>query len=500
MVKEHCGVFGAYNFNGEPVFQLLYWALISQNHRGHESHGFLTYDRGFHLQRNVGLVPEIKVKDVDKWMKKLPGNIGIGGVRYGTSGYADEASLLKDAHPFVAKIKDTEIGISYNGNIVNNPQLRRMLSRTVGDLGSTSDISLISTVLLRELVDKGDLFSSAERCMEEVEGAFSLVGLTDKGELFSLRDPYGIRPLSCGFNEDRTCFAVSSETVGLNINNILYDSEIKPGELVIVTEDGVERKQVVKSQRRALCSFEFAYFARPDSFLNGTKRAVYEVREMFGRNLGRVYADIAKKCDLIISIPETANDAAYGLHEETGLRWERSLRRHRYITHRAFITPSKEARHKIISRKVNITDHKMKGKKVIVVEDSIVRGDTTKTIIRKLREAGAEEVHLFVTFPRIIGPCFYGIDMATYQELIGSSHEPEEIAKIIGADSVNYQPIADFVKAIGLRRDELCLGCITGEYPTPTAQEIADKMRSLFEQGVKEKGRIYETYLQAYFQ
>jgi len=448
LVKEHCGVFGAYNW--EPVFQLLYWALISQNHRGHESHGFLTYDRGFHLQRNVGLVPEIKVKDVDKWMKKLPGNIGIGGVRYGTSGYADEASLLKDAHPFVAKIKDTEIGISYNGNIV--------------------------------------------------EGAFSLVGLTDKGELFSLRDPYGIRPLSCGFNEDRTCFAVSSETVGLNINNILYDSEIKPGELVIVTEDGVERKQVVKSQRRALCSFEFAYFARPDSFLNGTKRAVYEVREMFGRNLGRVYADIAKKCDLIISIPETANDAAYGLHEETGLRWERSLRRHRYITHRAFITPSKEARHKIISRKVNITDHKMKGKKVIVVEDSIVRGDTTKTIIRKLREAGAEEVHLFVTFPRIIGPCFYGIDMATYQELIGSSHEPEEIAKIIGADSVNYQPIADFVKAIGLRRDELCLGCITGEYPTPTAQEIADKMRSLFEQGVKEKGRIYETYLQAYFQ
>jgi len=194
---------------------------------------------------------------------------------------------------------------------------------------------------------------------------------------------------------------------------------------------------------------------------------------------------------MILSIPQTANDAAYGLHEETGIRWERATRRHRYVTERAFILLPQE-RQTTINRKINLLDRKLRGKTVIVIEDSIVRGDTTKVVIQKLRSKGAKKVHMFITFPRIISPCFYGIAMATYGELIGSKYEPQEIAEIIGADSVNYQSLNNFIKATGFKKNEICLGCVTGEYPTPLAQKIADEMKEKFERGEKEIGRIYE--------
>jgi amidophosphoribosyltransferase len=239
-----------------------------------------------------------------------------------------------------------------------------------------------------------------------------------------------------------------------------------------------------------LCAFEFAYFARPDSKLGN--RFVYEVREEFGRNLGREYADDAKDADVIISMPETGDDVAYGLHEETGLRWERSMRRHRYVTERAFILLQDE-RYATIDRKINVLGNQINGKKVIITEDSVVRGDTTKVVVEKLRKMGARKVFLFVTFPRIIGPCFYGIDMATYSELIGAKHDSEAIAKIIGADAVNYQSIEGLVKSIGMSENDLCLACVTGRYPTPLAQRMADEMKARFEKGYHETGRIYET-------
>jgi amidophosphoribosyltransferase len=245
----------------------------------------------------------------------------------------------------------------------------------------------------------------------------------------------------------------------------------------------------VPCKRRALCAFEFAYFARPDSFLVEDK-AVYEIREQFGRNLGRCYADIMKKVDVILSVPETGDDAAYGLHEETGLRWERSNRRHRYVTRRAFIQLEK-SRKETIDKKINVLST-INGKSVAVTEDSIVRGDTTKTIVEKMHNRGAREVHLFVTYPRIIGPCFYGIDMATYHELIGAKHSSEEIATIIGADSVNYQSLDDFVHATTIDKDDLCLGCLTGEYPTPLGQELADQGKEDFRRGMKKPNRLYE--------
>ena len=488
-LKEACGVFGAQDFEHKPVFPYIYWGLRGQNHRGHQSHGFLTFDGRFHVRKGLDLVPKINRKDIQKWVKRLPGNVGLGHVRYTTSGRTDGQSLVKSTAPILERARKTKIATSFNGNIVNVPKMVREIKEKFPSFQYNFDAQLISKKLLLKIREKGDLASSVRSCMKEIEGAFSVAGITQKGELFAFKDPYGIRPLCCGYSEDRKTCAVSSETVGLDINGLEFDFEINPGELVTASEDGFIREQLVRCEKRALCAFEFDYFARPDSRLGN--KFVYEVREELGRNLAREYPETTEDIDIIISMPETGNDAALGLHEVTGKRWERASRRHRYVTERAFILLPEE-RYSTIDRKINIIDHKIVGKNVAVVDDSIVRGDTTKVVVKKLRKMGAKKIYLFITFPRIIGPCFYGVDMATYGELIGSRYETEEIAKIIGADRVNYQSINGLVKATGLSRNELCLGCITGKYPTPMAQKLADEMKERFEKGYKETGRIYE--------
>jgi len=488
-LKEACGVFGAYDFSCEPAFPYVYWGLVAQNHRGHQSHGFITFDGKYNIHRALDLVPEIGQKDIQGWLERLPGHMGIGNVRYTTSGGTDEESLITGMQPTLAEAEGKKIAISFNGNVVNSLQLKREIEKRLGQFPYACDAELINRKLLMKLLEEKDIVAAAKECIEEIDGAFSVTGITQTGELFAFRDAYGIRPLCCGYSKDKDVYAFSSESVGLDINGLEYDSEVKPGEFVLAAKDGFTRQQLIPCKRRALCGFEFAYFARPDSTF-GNKH-VYEIREEFGRNLAREYPEIAKKTDIIISIPETGDDAAYGMHEETGKRWERASRRHRYVTRRAFILLKRE-RFKTIDRKINILDRKLAGKSVAATEDSIVRGDTTKTIVQKLRNKGAREVHVFVTFPRIIGPCFYGVDMATYSELIGSAHEAEEIARIIGADTVNYQSTDGFVKVTGFAKEDLCLGCITGQYPTPLAQKIADRMKERFLSGYKETGRLYE--------
>ena len=488
-LKEACGVFGAYSFDGEPVTPYLYWGLISQNHRGHHSHGFLTFEEEFKVHHGLGLLPPVRHPLIQRLFKKLGGRAGVGHVRYVTSGGAKQR-LWRDAQPFVAGDGSAKIGLAYNGNLVNVAQLRAELRSEFGDLSFSSDVELISKKLVYGLKKGSDLTTSVSACMRDVEGSFSVVGLTQNGDLFAFRDPLGIKPLCYGCSENGKTFGVASESVGLNINNFRDVSEVKPGELLTWSKEGFKREQLVESGRQAFCSFEFAYFARPDSILNGTK-PVYKIREAFGRNLGKEDPDITKKVDVIISIPETGDDATYGLHEQTRIPWERAMRRHRYVTDRAFIVNPKE-RETIITKKLNV-GNEIKGKRVAVVEDSIVRGDTCLRVIKKIREAGAKEVHMYITFPRIISPCFYGIDMATFGELIGSNHDPAEVAKIIGADSVHYQSLENFIGATGLRREELCLGCLTCQYPTPLAQKLADRMRARFDKGEREVGRTYET-------
>lgn len=486
--RESCGLFGAYDFEGRPVATTLYWGMISQNHRGHQSYGFLTSDGEFRIHTGLGLIPNGSGAPVRE-IQRLSGHRGVGHVRYATSGEMGDKRLSEAVQPYIDEYKGFKIGIGHNGNIVNQVQLSKRLKKKFGTLSSSTDTELLAKKLLEGL-EEGGLPAAVETCMTDVEGSFSVVGLNNEGKLFAFRDPLGIKPLCFGSDEEERIHAVSSESVGLNINGFQVKSQVNPGELLEWSEDGFTRHQIVKRKEQAFCSFEYAYFARPDSFLDG--RPVYRVREEFGRNFGREYPDVVERADIIVSIPQTANDAAYGFHVETGLSWERATRRHRYVTSRAFISSPRE-RDTIINKKINIDSSRIKGKRVAAVDDSIVRGSTSKRMVRKLKEAGAEEVHLFITFPRIVSPCFYGIDMATYGELIGSDRSPEEIAEVIGADSVNYQSLEGFIDATGMRKDELCLGCITGRYPTRLAQELADKMREKHENGHEETGRIYES-------
>ena len=427
---------------------------------------------------------------MQEWFGRLPGSIGIGNVRYTTSGKCDDTSLIQGTQPVTASIDGLKLALSFNGNIVNTLQLREETDRHFPGFTYGCDSDLICHKLLLELKKSKDLTSAVSACMQSIDGAFSVAGITGNGDLFAFKDPHGIKPLCAGHSPDEATYAFSSETVSLDMNGFERDFELEPGELVKVSKDGFEREQIVKNPRKAFCAFEYAYFARPDSRFDG--KYVYEIREEFGRNIVREFPEIVKDADVILSVPETGDDPAMGVHEESGLRWERASRRHRYVTERAFILLNTE-RYSTIDRKINILGSKVDGKRVIIIEDSIVRGDTTKIIIEKLRRSGTKKVYMFVTFPRIIGPCFYGIDMSTYGQLIGSNHSAEEIAKIIGADAVCYQSIEGLVRATGQTRDQLCLACITGKYHTPLAQKMADEMKEKFLNGYEEKGRIYET-------
>ncbi len=389
-----------------------------------------------------------------------------------------------------AEANGIKLAVSFNGNIVNTQQLRQEIVGRFENFTCSCDSDLVCQKLLLELTKGKDIAAAVKTVMESLDGAFSVIGITGTGDFFAFKDPHGVKPLVAGHSLDGIMYAFSSETVSLDINGFVRDFELNPGELAIVSKDGFKRQQLIENPRKAFCAFEYAYFARPDSRFDG--RYVYEIREEFGRNLVKEFPEIVKDADIIMSVPETGDDPAMGVHEASGLRWERASRRHRYVTERAFILLNDE-RFSTIDRKVNILGSKVAGKRVIITEDSIVRGDTTKVIIEKLRRAGAKRVYMFVTFPRIIGPCFYGIDMSSYGQLIGSQHNPEEIAKIIGADAVCYQSIDGLVQATGDRHDDLCMACITGKYPTPLAQKMADEMRVRLLNGYTEKGRIYES-------
>jgi len=458
--------------------------MLSQNHRGHQSHGFATYNGGLERYSEIGLIPPVSNAGMMSRVRALKGSTGIGNVRYTTSGASDVSGLNSDAMPIMASQGGRTVAMSFNGNVVNV----RSLQDLVGADRGRSDAHALCKLILQETGNSGSVEEAARRCMEEVDGSFSITGLDSEGTLFAFKDPHGIKPLCHGCRGNVNAF--SSESVGLDINGIPLEREIQPGEFMKVSGGEVTREQLHPCTGKAFCAFEFAYFARPDSRFNGTY--VYLARQSFGANLARASPGLAERCDVVLSLPESANDATYGFHEETGLTWDMATRRHRYVTQRAFITGGAE-RGSVIDRKINILEPRVNGKKLAVVDDSIVRGDTTRRVISKLRAFGAEEVHMFITFPRITGPCFYGIDMSTYTELIGAWKEPEEIAETIGADTVNYQSIDDYVRGAGMSRDDFCFGCVTGEYPTPLAMELAKGMRERLSRGESENGRIYET-------
>ena len=491
-LSEACGVFGAIASSGEDVFPFLYWGLLSLNHRGQQSYGFTTLNgRNFIKREDLNLVPT-DPREVKKLGGALKGSVGISNARYATSGSGGTRHLQGGKQPLVVSSKSRTISISYNGNIVNTYDLKPALRKEFGRFKTDADTEVLARQILHSLdLNQGDYEKAIEKVLETVEGAYSAMILDSEGSFHAFRDIHGIRPFCFGRRAKDGLFAFASETPALDINGISEYDYVRPGEIISVDTKGNLSRKILKKDKKALCAFEFAYFSRPDSILNGTSMPVYKIREAFARELAKTYSDRASRDDLIVSIPETADDAAYGLHIATGKPWERAVRKNRYVTRRAFISQRTE-RDDVIDKKMNIVSSLVKGKSIAVVEDSVVRGDTTKINIAKLRKGGATRVDVFVTFPRISNPCLYGVDMAKYGELLGSRLNPEEIAKWMDADTVNYQTIEGLVSAIGVREEDLCVACATGKYPTPVAQRLADEARMRDNSSKAGENRVYE--------
>ncbi|MHB1908891.1 MAG: amidophosphoribosyltransferase [Nitrososphaerales archaeon] len=489
-ISEACGVFGITSSSDQDIFSLLYWGLLSLNHRGQQSYGFTTLEGSvFHKKEDLNLIPT-DPREVDKLSSILKGKAGIANSRYATSGGSGVRHLQGGKQPLIVGTKRRKIAVSYNGNIVNASLLRKDIASSFGKFKTDADTEVLAKQLLVSLEDSHDYAYAVGKVLDVVEGAYSAMVLdsSDHG-FYAFRDTRGIRPYCYGKLGDFYAFA--SESPALDINGIKDLRYVFPGELISVSERGKLQIKKVRGAKNAMCAFEFAYFSRPDSILNGTDEPVYKIREEFARTLAKTYSKKFENIDLIISMPETADDAAYGLHEATNIPWERAVRKNRYVTRRAFISGKKE-RDDVIDKKVNIVSSLVKGKRLAVIEDSIVRGDTSKANIAKLRKAGAKSIDLFVTFPRITDPCLYGVDMATYGELIGASKNPEQMAKWLGADTVNFQTIEGLVNSIGISQKNLCLGCVSGKYPSQTAQDLANKIRAeSIRKGIAQK-RIYE--------
>ena len=489
-LSEACGVFGAICTDGLDVFPFLYWGLLSLNHRGQQSYGFTTLNDGKFVKReDLNLIPT-DPREVKRLSRSLKGKVGISNARYATSGRSGTRHLQGGKQPIIVSDRNLSISVSYNGNIVNTAKLRDSLRKKYGRFKTDADTEVLAKQILLALEETDSYQEAVGIVMDKVEGAYSVMTLDSQGGFHAFRDIHGIRPFCFGKKEGVIAFA--SETPALDINGFDEYEFISPGEVVSVSLDNEISRTQVREPQPALCAFEFAYFSRPDAVLNGTDVPVYKIRESFARTLAHSYSTRLENNDLIVSMPETADDAAYGLHEITGLPWERAVRKNRYVTRRAFIS-GKNDRSDVIDKKMNIVSQLVKGKRVAVIEDSIVRGDTTRINIEKLRKAGATSVDVYVTFPKISNPCFYGVDMSSFGELLGAAMSPEEISKWMNADSVNYQSIEGLVNAIGLPQESLCAACVTGKYPTPEAQRLISEIRSKHQQDNSEQHkRIYE--------
>ncbi len=387
----------------------------------------------------------------------LSGKVGIGHVRYSTTG----DSVEENAHPIYVYTPHHEIAVAHNGEIVNVEELRNFL----GDMGSSfttkSDSEIIARILAYELSRKS-IVEALKSTVKRLKGSFSLAILIDS-RLFAIRDPLGIRPLCLGEIDDG--FGVASESVAFYSIGGRLLRDVRPGEIVEITRNGFKTHHVFTKKHHAHCMFEYVYFSRADSVVDG--RSVYDVRRKIGRLLAREHPVSA---DYIVPVPDSGRAHAIGYSEESKIPYAEGLMKNRYVE-RTFILPSQESRVREITMKLNPVKSVIDGKKIVLVDDSIVRGNTMRKIVQMLRDAGAVEVHVRIGSPPIIAPCYLGIDMKTRDQFIASGRNVEEIARIIGADSVRYISIDGLVKAIGMPKDELCLGCLTGEYPVPVRGE-----------------------------
>jgi amidophosphoribosyltransferase len=444
--RDECGVFGIVAPERE-VARLAYFALYALQHRGQESAGIATAQRGHILtMRDQGLVNQ--VFDEQK-LRALQGDMAVGHVRYSTTG----ASSWENSQP-VWRADRREVALAHNGNLVNAVELHGELRDSGVSFRSTSDSEVIAALLSTHPADS--LEEALVDVMGRLRGAYSTVVMT-KDRVLAFRDPAGLRPLSLGMLGESYC--VASETCAFDIIGASFLRDVQPGEVVSLTAGGIQTRQAVPSPRRALCVFEHIYFARPDSRLEG--QVLQVARGRMGEALAREAPVVA---DLVIPVPDSGNPAARGFARASGLPQDDGLIKNRYVA-RTFIQPGQELRRHGLRLKFNPLPEVVAGKRLVVVDDSIVRGNTTRQIVQMLRDAGASEVHMRISAPPIRHPCHYGVDMSTREEMIAHGRTEAEVAAELGADSLAYLSLAGVYEAIAGTRDTHCDACFSGEYP-----------------------------------
>ncbi len=442
---DECGLFGVWNH--AEASNVAYLGLYALQHRGQESAGIAATDgHAFQVEKAMGWVADVFSRDR---LRRLPGHRAIGHVRYSTAG----SSNLRNAQPITATTAHGPVAIAHNGNLINADELRRQLEADGAVFQSSSDTEVILHLLAR--AEGGTLVDQLARALGQVKGAYTLLLLTPTS-MITVRDPSGFRPMTLGKLEDS--WVLASETCALDLMEAKIVRDIEPGEIVVVDDSGLQSFKPFRPQDKLQCVFEYVYFARPDSVLWG--RNVHVVRKALGRQLAREHPVVA---DLVIPVPDSGVGAALGFAEEAGMPYDSGLVRNHYVG-RTFIEPKQGIRHFGVKVKLNPNREVLSGKRVVVVDDSIVRGTTSRKIVKMVRAAGAREVHVRISSPPIQWPCYYGIDTPTRKELIGSSHEVPEIQKYLGADTLGYLSLDGMLKATGNDPAHFCHACFTGQY------------------------------------
>ena len=459
-LHEECGVFGVYDLDGGDVASTIYYGLFALQHRGQESCGIAVSDtkgpKGKVLSsKGMGLVNE--VFDSEK-LEKLKGNIGVGHVRYSTAG----ASNGQNVQPLVLNYVKGILMLAHNGNLVNAPELRKELEYTGAIFQTTIDSEVIAYLIARQRLKVGTVEEAVKGAMQKLKGAYSLIVMSPR-KLIGARDPFGFKPLCIGKRDN--AYFLSSETCALDTVGAEFVRDVLPGEIVTITKDGIASDTSLCQEKKARCIFEYIYFARPDAYIDGV--SVYESRLIAGRSLAKHHPVNA---DLVVGVPESGNVAAMGYAMESGIPYGMAFVKNSYVG-RTFIKPKQSSRESSVRIKLNVLTEAVKGKRVIMIDDSIVRGTTSDRIVGMLREAGAKEVHVRISSPPFLHPCYFGTDIPSEDQLIAHNRSVDEICKIIGADSLAYldeECLYEMSKGLGI-----CTGCFNGKYPLdPPTEDI----------------------------
>lgn len=445
---EECGVYGIYSREGElDVSKLTYYGLYALQHRGQESCGIVTSNKGeMKSHKGMGLVSEVFDTKI---LDNMQGNSAIGHVRYSTAG----ESLIKNAQPVVGSCKLGDIAIAHNGTLVNAEVIRELLE----DCGCVFQTSIDSEVILNLISRsaKKGIEQAVVDTMQAIKGSYAIIILT-KNELIGVRDPHGIRPLCLGKIGEN--YVMSSESCGLDCTGVEFIRDVKPGEIIVINKDGIKSINFAEKSKKAVCAFEYVYFARPDSVMDGI--GVNNARLLTGKKL---FEESPVKANIVIGVPDSGIPAAIGYSRASGIPFDVGLIKNKYVG-RTFIAPSQEMREKAVTVKLNALKEVVNGKSIILIDDSMVRGTTSKRLVEILKKAGAKEVHFMVASAVVKYPCYFGIDTPYRSELIGANNDIESIKNEIGADSLHYLSVEGLVNS--LKEDgSFCLGCFKGVYP-----------------------------------